>query len=140
MQPIAIVEGIIQKGKKVGRTMGIPTANLPFPEAADRPENGIYVAEVVFPHENHRVEEGVLSQGYHPTLPEGEPTVEVFLFDCDEDLYGRLIQIRYLHYLRPEIKFDTKEELRVQMNEDVRQSKLWFEQRSKTQINNEDKQ
>ena len=140
MQVIAIVEGIVQKGKKVGRTMGIPTANLPFPEAAGRPENGIYVAEVAFPHENHRIEEGVLSQGYHPTLPEGDPTVEVFLFDCNEDLYGRLIQIHYLHYLRPEIKFDTKEELRVQMNEDVRQSKLWFAQRNITQKNNDDKQ
>ena len=133
MQPIAIVEGIVQKGKKIGRTMGIPTANLPFPEDSGRPENGIYVAEVLFPGENHRTEQGVLSQGYHPTLPAGEPTVEVFLFDCDEDLYGRLIQIRYLHYLRPELKFDSKEELRVKMNEDVRDAKLWFAQRKQIQ-------
>ena len=135
MQAIAIVEGIVQQGKKIGRTLGMPTANLPFPKAPDRPPNGIYAAQVVFPQENHRLEEGVLSQGFHPTLPEGEPTVEVFLFDCDEDLYGRLIQIRYLHYLRPETKFDSREELRVQMHEDVRQAKMWFErQKNKEEL------
>ena len=126
MKAIAIIEGIVQEGKKVGRTMGIPTVNLPFSPHQDRPENGIYVAEVVFPQENHRIVQGVLSQGFHPTLPEGDPTVEVFLFDFDEDVYGRLIQIRYLHYMRPEIKFDSKQELRVQMKEDVRQAKLWL--------------
>ena len=63
MEPIAVVEGIVGQGKRVGRTMGVPTANLPFPSAENRPENGIYVAEVVFPDENMRREEGVLSQG-----------------------------------------------------------------------------
>ena len=126
MEPIAVVEGIVGQGKRVGRTMGVPTANLPFPSAENRPENGIYVAEVIFPDENMRREEGVLSQGYHPTLPEGEPTVEVFLLNRHEDLYGKRIRIRYLQYIRPEIKFDSREALRLKMQEDIAAARAWF--------------
>ena len=48
MRPIAQVEGIVQSGKRVGRTLGVPTANLPHP-GPDGPPNGVYVAEVFFP-------------------------------------------------------------------------------------------
>ena len=130
MQAIAVIEGVIGQGKRVGRTMGVPTANLPFPDEEGRPENGIYVAEVIFPDENMRREEGVLSQGYHPTLPEGEPTVEVFLLNRHEDLYGKRIRIRYLRYIRPEIKFDSKEALRLKMQEDIRIARAWFAEHS----------
>lgn len=129
MEPIAVVEGIVMRGKRQGRTMGVPTANLPFPQGSDRPANGVYVAEVLFPDDGMRVEEGVLSQGFHPTLPEGEPTVEVFLLHCDEDLYDRPIVIRYLHYMRPEMKFDNKDDLRRQMEQDVQFARVWFANR-----------
>ena len=129
MEPIAVVEGIVMRGKRQGRTMGVPTANLPFPQGSDRPANGVYVAEVLFPDDGMRVEEGVLSQGFHPTLPEGEPTVEVFLLHCDEDLYDRPIVIRYLHYMRPEMKFDNKDDLRRQMEQDVQYARVWFANR-----------
>ena len=129
MEPIAVVEGIVMRGKRQGRTMGVPTANLPFPQGGDRPANGVYVAEVLFPDDGMRVEEGVLSQGFHPTLPEGEPTVEVFLLHCDEDLYDRPIVIRYLHYMRPEMKFDNKDDLRRQMERDVQYARDWFANR-----------
>ncbi len=129
MEPIAVIEGTVGQGKRVGRTMGVPTANLPLPDESIRPENGIYVAEVIFPDEHMRREEGVLSQGFHPTLPEGEPTVEVFLLNRHEDLYGKRIQIRYLYYIRPEIKFDNKEELRLKMQEDIGIARDWFSRR-----------
>jgi len=129
MEPIAVVEGIVMRGKRQGRTMGVPTANLPFPQGSDRPANGVYVAEVLFPDDGMRVEEGVLSQGFHPTLPEGEPTVEVFLLHCDEDLYDRPIVIRYLHYMRPEMKFDNKDDLRRLMEQDVQYARDWFANR-----------
>ncbi len=126
MEPIAIVEGSVSRGKRIGRTMGVPTANLPFPSEENRPENGIYVAEVYFLDEQMRCEQGVLSQGYHPTLPEGAPTVEVFLLNRHEDIYDKRIRIHYLSYIRPELKFDSKEELRLKMLEDIRIAKAWF--------------
>ena len=129
MEPIAVVQGIVMRGKRQGRTMGVPTANLPFPPGNDRPANGVYVAEVLFPDEDMRREEGVLSQGFHPTLPEGEPTVEVFLLNRHEDLYDRPIIIRYLHFMRPEMKFDSKDDLRRQMEQDVQFARDWFARR-----------
>lgn len=129
MQPIAVVEGIVGQGKKLGRTMGVPTANLPLPEEGKRPENGIYVAEVVFPDEGGRREEGVLSQGFHPTLPEGDPTIEVYLLNRSETLYGRRIRIEYLQYIRPEMKFDSREALRQMMQRDIVIARGWFARR-----------
>lgn len=126
MEPIAIVEGRVQPGKRIGRRLGVPTANLPYPADAVRPPDGIYVAEVAFIEEGGRVEQAVLSQGYHPTLPDGPPTLEVYLLNVSEDLYGRLIQVRYLHYIRPEQKFDTTEEMLRRIQQDVRESKEWF--------------
>jgi riboflavin kinase/FMN adenylyltransferase len=62
-------------------------------------------------------------------VPGGGPTVEVFLLHCHEDLYDRPIVIRYLHYMRPEMKFDNKEDLRRQMEQDVQFARDWFANR-----------
>lgn len=126
MEPIAVVIGRVMPGKKVGRTLGVPTANLPYPPDVKRAPNGVYVATVRFLEEDRPDEEAVLSQGFHPTLPEGEPTVEVFLLNFREDLYGKLIEVRFLHFIRPELKFDSKEAMRVRMEEDIRFSHEWF--------------
>ncbi len=130
MEPLYTVEGHVIRGKGLGRTMGVPTANLPKPEHGQAVDNGVYVAQVRFADEPGRVEPAVLSQGFHPTLPEGEPTVEVYLLDFDENLYGRPIIVEYLHYLRPELKFDSKDELRLQMEQDIRDAKAWFQARA----------
>jgi riboflavin kinase/FMN adenylyltransferase len=124
MKPIAVVQGVVMPGKRIGRTLGVPTANLPFP--ADRPQNGVYVARVLLPDDNNRAEEAVLSQGYHPTVPEGAPTVEVFLLNRQENLYDRPITVEYLHYIRPEIKFESREAMRQQMLRDIQFSRDWF--------------
>lgn len=126
MEPIAVVSGRVMTGKKVGRTLGVPTANLPYPADSKRAPNGVYVALVRFPEEDRPQEEAVLSQGYHPTLPEGAPTVEVFLLNLREDLYGKLIEVRFLHFIRPELRFQSKEDMRLRMEEDIRFSREWF--------------
>lgn len=129
MRAAAVVEGIVSQGKKIGRTLGVPTANLPLPPEEGRPENGIWVAEVSFPQEGGPAREAVLSQGFHPTLPEGEPTVEVYLLDFRENLYGRRIRVSYLHYIRPEIRFDSREALREMMQRDIAIARGWFRAR-----------
>lgn len=128
MQPIAQVEGIVQPGKRVGRTLGVPTANLPHP-GEGAPPNGVYVAEVFFPDEQHRAEPAVLSQGFHPTVPGGGPTVEVFLLNCREDLYGRRLRVRYLRFIRPEEKFDSRETMRLRMLKDIEEAQAYFAER-----------
>lgn len=123
--PIAVVEGIVMPGKRVGRTLGVPTANLPHP-GPEGPPNGVYVAEVFFPDEVHRAEPAVLSQGFHPTVPGGGPTVEVFLLDCREDLYGRKLQVHYLHFIRPEVTFPDRETMRQRMMLDIEAAHAYF--------------
>lgn len=130
MKPLYVTEGIIMAGKHIGRTLGVPTANLPMPDGRDTPPNGIYIAQVLFPEDFGRLEQAVLSQGVHPTLPEGAATVEVFLLNCQEDLYGKPIVVQYLEYMRPEIKFDSREELRLQMQRDISYARQWFAQRA----------
>ncbi len=130
MEPLYVMQGVIMAGKHIGRTLGVPTANLPRPEGHDVPPNGIYVAQVTFPDDNGRLEQAVLSQGVHPTVPEGPATVEIFLLNCQEDLYGRPIVVEYLEFMRPEIKFDTREELREQMQRDIAYARQWFAPRA----------
>ncbi len=127
MEPLAVVSGRVVRGKRIGRSLGVPTANLPYPDASTRPLNGVYVARVVFPEEGGREEEAVLSQGFHPTFPEGEPTVEVFLLNASEDLYGRYLRIEYLHYIRPERRFASRELMTERMREDIRFARAWFD-------------
>ena len=130
MEPLYVMQGVIMAGKHIGRTLGVPTANLPKPEGPDVPPNGIYVAQVTFPDDNGRLEQAVLSQGVHPTVPEGPATVEIFLLNCQEDLYGRPIVVEYLEFMRPEIKFDTREDLRAQMQRDIAYARQWFAPRA----------
>ena len=126
MEPIAIVEGRVQPGKRIGRRLGVPTANLPYPKDGIRPPDGIYVAQVCFPEEGGRLEQAVLSQGYHPTLPDGPPTLEVFLLNSHEDLYGKLLQVRFLHFIRPEMTFDSVDKMMARIREDVAFTRAWF--------------
>ena len=130
MEPLYVMQGVIMAGKRIGRTLGVPTANLPRPEGPDVPQNGIYVAQVTFPEDKSRLEQAVLSQGVHPTVPGGPATVEIFLLNCQKDLYGRTIVVEYLEFMRPEIKFDTREELRTQMQRDIAYARQWFAPRT----------
>ena len=133
MEPLYVMEGVIMAGKRIGRTLGVPTANLPKPQDDETPPNGVYVAQALFPQENNRLEQAVLSQGVHPTLPEGDATVEVYLLNCQEDLYGKPMVVQYLEYMRPEIKFDSREALRAQMQQDIIYARQWFAKRAPAQ-------
>lgn len=125
MQPIARVEGVVQQGKRVGRTLGVPTANLPHPGEAG-PPNGIYVARVLFANMERPAEQAVLSQGFHPTVPGGGPTVEVYLLNRKENLYGQRLVVEYLRFIRPEQKFLSRELMRERMLKDIEEAHAYF--------------
>ena len=123
---LVVWDGIVVRGKQVGRTLGVPTANIPYRPGETKVPDGIYVADLVMLDQNGRVVQGVLNQGNHPTIPGGMPAIEIHLFDFDEDLYGQRVQVRYLEYIRPEIKFSSREEMRLAMQEDIRYARKWF--------------
>lgn len=124
MKPI-IVSGVVRTGKRMGRTLGFPTANIAMPVGVALPENGVYVGRVTLP--NGERWPCVLNQGNHPTLPKGGASVEAHLLGFEGDLYGQRIDIEYLHRLRPERRFPSVEALTEQIERDKQAGLRWFD-------------
>jgi riboflavin kinase/FMN adenylyltransferase len=116
------VTGVVEGGKRMGRRLGFPTANIAPDGAYELPADGVYVAKIEVPGEKRPLL-CVVSQGMHPTLPEGKPTVEAYILDFDRYIYGETVSIEYLRYLRPEIKYDSLDALIEQMHRDVAEAR-----------------
>ncbi|MEJ2626051.1 MAG: bifunctional riboflavin kinase/FAD synthetase [Pseudolabrys sp.] len=102
-------------GDKRGRDLGFPTANMAL-EPACGLKHGIYAVRVRVDGELH---DGVASFGRRPTFDNGAALLEVFLFDFEGDLYGKVIEVAFIGWIRPELKFDTVEALMRQMDLDA---------------------
>ena len=114
-QPFAI-EGEVVQGRRLGRTLGFPTANVSLGDYV-RPKLGIYAVRTRLP--GGRTVDGVASIGQNPTVGPVEPRLEVWLFDFDEDLYGKVIETELIEYLRPELKFVNLDAMVEQMKSDA---------------------
>ncbi len=112
-----ILYGRVAHGRKVGRALGFPTANLPFPEGSVIPRRGVYVSEVTSQGGTVRA---VTNVGVHPTFEEGEVTSETFIPGFSGDLYGEEISVSLLHRIRNEKKFDDPGALIFQIEKDIR--------------------
>lgn len=110
--------GKVATGKRIGRKLGFPTANIKPDCACDLPKNGVYMARIRIRGEEKPLV-CVLNQGVHPTLPAGEPTIEAYIPNFDRDIYGKTVEVEYLDFLRPEMKFDSVDALIAQMKRDV---------------------
>ena len=110
-----IIEGTVVHGKKLGRTLGFPTANLhPENRQGDGPD-GVYAGWLWVEGECRPC---MVNIGHHPTLPGGGRSVEAHLFDFDGDLYGRRAVLETAEYIRGEVKFASPEDLRLQLEKD----------------------
>ena len=114
-RPFAI-EGEVEVGRRLGRTLGFPTANVALDEYV-RPQLGIYASRTRMP--DGRTLDGVASVGENPTVGAVEARLEVFLFDFDEDIYGQIIETELIEFLRPEQKFATVELMVQQIQADA---------------------
>ena len=120
------IEGVVEQGKHLGRTLGYPTANIrPLRLCGDWPQNGVYVA-ALWVEGDERAWLGMLNQGVHPTVPEGKPTVEVHLPGFTGDIYDRAVRVEYLSFVRPERRFESLGALRTQLAEDLRRTGEWL--------------
>jgi riboflavin kinase / FMN adenylyltransferase len=117
-RPYSIV-GTVIEGRKLGRTLGIPTANIAL-DTTNRLAHGVYAVEALV---NGVRRDGVASFGTRPTVDDGAPMLEVFLFDFSDDLYGKAIEVAFLAHLRPERKFDSLKALKRQMVEDAAEAR-----------------
>jgi riboflavin kinase/FMN adenylyltransferase len=113
-RPFAI-EGVVRRGKQLGRELGFPTANVMLGDYVV-PKFGIYATRTRLP--DGREIAGASSIGVNPTTGAEEPRLEVWLFDFDEDLYGQVIETDLIAWLRPEETFETVEAMVEQIRRD----------------------
>ncbi|MDQ2861429.1 MAG: bifunctional riboflavin kinase/FAD synthetase [Pseudomonadota bacterium] len=113
-RPFAI-EGVVQKGRQLGRQLGFPTANVPLGDYV-APRFGAYATRTHLPDDRHLP--GVANIGVNPTTGEVAPRLEVWLFDFDEDIYGETIETDLIAFLRPEEKFASIEAMVEQVRRD----------------------
>jgi len=123
------MSGRVVHGEKLGRKLGFPTANIELHRKAT-PLHGIFVVEV-FGIEGEPLP-GVASLGTRPAVGGKKALLEVYLFDFERDIYGKHLQVSFLHKLRDERNFETLEALTQQIQIDVDQAKAYFEQLKQT--------
>ena len=109
------ISGKVIDGKKLGRTIGYPTANLEINELKLLPKKGAYIVEVFVKNKFYK---GMLSIGTNPTVNGEKLTVEVYILDFNEDIYGENITINFRDFLHEEIKFESLEKLIERLDED----------------------
>ncbi|WP_267379284.1 bifunctional riboflavin kinase/FAD synthetase [Sphingomonas sp. GC_Shp_6] len=109
------IEGMVQHGDKVGRTIGYPTANLDLGRYL-RPAYGIYAVRGRLA--DGRVLAGAANLGVRPSFDPPKELLEPYFFDFSGDLYGQMLEVELVEYLRPEAKFDGLDALTAQMEAD----------------------
>lgn len=118
------VYGEVVHGNALGRTIDIPTINQ-IPESCKLvPPNGVYASLI---HIDDKIYQGVTNVGTKPTI-EAVPVkgVETNIFDFSEDIYGKFVEVELLHFHRAEMRFNSVEELKNQMQSDIRFAKSYF--------------
>jgi riboflavin kinase/FMN adenylyltransferase len=111
-----ILEGIVTKGKQLGRTIGYPTANLEAENAFKLiPMDGVYAVWVWYKETRYG---GMLNIGNNPTVEGKGRSIEVNIFDFDQEIYGNLVRIEFVIKLRNEEKFNGLDALKEQLHLD----------------------
>jgi len=113
-----VLSGTVKPGKQLGRKLGFPTANLPYPAELAVPRFGVYICVAVVDDKPYL---SLCNIGTRPTVNGQGVVAECHLLDFDGDLYGKELSIGFCAFLRPEKKFDSLEELKAQIAEDIAQ-------------------
>ena len=111
------ISGKVETGDKIGRTIGIPTANLSVSKNLIIPGDGIYAVKV---NVNNQIYKGALSIGNRPVIKEDDSRkIEVYIIDFNKNIYGELIEISIISKIRNQENYDSLEELRFQIDKDI---------------------
>ena len=119
-----MISGTVVHGKSLGRTLGIPTANLVLEPGLVVPKFGVYACRCIVDGESWPA---VTTVGTRPTVNGVGVTVEPWILDFDGDLYGREITLEFNRFLRPETKFDGLSALQAQIRKDAEETRKYFE-------------
>lgn len=119
-----ILSGEVVAGRQVGRTIGIPTANILIPEGVAVPKLGVYACRC---RTGDRVYSAVTNIGSRPTVGGHQVRAESWILDFDGDLYGKTITLEFISMLRPEEKFPSLEALQAQIHRDAEKARQILE-------------
>ena len=116
------VEGIVERGNHIGGSiLGFPTVNLSVPEGKLLPRHGVYETETRLP--DGSCFRGITNVGTNPSVKEDRQhhraRIETFLLNYSGELYDQRICVRFLRFLRPELKFDSLDALKEQIQRDI---------------------
>ena len=119
-----IISGTVVHGKSLGRTLGIPTANLLLEPGLVVPKFGVYACRCIV---EGKAYPAVTNVGTRPTVSGVGVTVEPWILDFEGDLYDREITLEFHRFLRPETKFDGLAALQAQIRRDAEETRQYFE-------------
>ncbi len=112
------VKGTVVQGAQRGRTIDFPTANVAAPPERLLPANGVYATFAQIDSRGRRYS-SVTNIGVRPSFEEKERTVETYIFDFDQEIYGQQLTVEFVERLRPEKKFNSVNQLMAQINRDT---------------------
>jgi len=116
------VTGRVMHGQKLGRQLGVPTANVRM-HRFPCPLTGVYAVTV---SGDGVTGQGVCNVGMRPTVNGKQPVLEAHLFDFDGDLYGQLLSVEFKAFIRPEQKFEGLDKLKQQIDSDIQEVREYF--------------
>ena len=115
------IEGIVQKGRQVGKKIGFPTCNIDIKDyILARP--GVYAVKVLRKN-NSKYIKGIANLGYRPTFNQKKILLEVHLFNFSGNLYNKYLSVEFLKFIRNEQKFKNADQLRTQIKADLKIAK-----------------
>jgi len=118
------IEGVVVHGRKLGRQLGYPTANIRTSEPFKLiPLEGVYAAFCKIGNEKFK---GALNIGHNPTIDGKGFSIEIYLFDFDKDIYDQTLELELVQFLRLEKRFESHQELTAQIDKDVQAAKAIF--------------
>lgn len=118
------ITGRVMHGQKLGRELGVPTANIRMHRFA-APLRGVYSA-TVHDAEGAKLGNAVCNIGMRPTVNGSHPVLEAHLLDFDADLYGQLLSVEFCHFIRDEQKFSGLDDLKTQILNDIAAARIYF--------------
>ena len=118
------VDGVVSLGAQRGRTIGFPTANIPFGDFI-RPKHGVYCVELRLEGQDNWLP-AIANTGTRPTVGGEEARIEAHIFDFDQDIYGQHVDVRFRSFIRAEMKFDSFDVLKDQIAKDAAGARAIF--------------
>ena len=123
-----VLTGTVVTGRKLGRTLGIPTANISIPEGVVQLPFGVYACTALAEGREYLA---VTNIGNRPTVGGHRITVEPWLLDFEGDLYGKGLTLSFYRFLRPEQKFPSLDALKEEIQKNAAQTRKFFENNTK---------